>query len=296
VLDGAAVLALYQFDIPAARALFRESLALSRQHQDLRGVAWVLIHLGWLCHDIDRWRAARRFLQEGLAVCRRIDDRRGVARSLTILGMVAFNTLEFSSARSLYEQSLALNREVGDRWGTAWALHNFGRLHLAEAELGQADAHFAQAALEESVATWRELGERRHLAFAIADLAISLAWQGDLAQARAQLDEALSTFTELEDLGGKMSALFNCSRLFAIQGAHAAAARVYAADRALHAAAYPKGEDDASWYALLGERRLELARQAVGPELVAAAVAEGQAMSLDAAVAHARQQLGVSAG
>jgi hypothetical protein len=93
-----------------------------------------------------------------------------------------------------------------------------------------------------------------------------------------------------------MTALFNCSRLFATQGAHAAAARVYAADRALHAAAYPKGEDDASWYALLGERRLELARQAVGPELVAAAVAEGQAMSLDAAVAHARQQLGVSAG
>jgi non-specific serine/threonine protein kinase len=296
VLDGAAVLALYQSDAPAARALFKESLALYRQHQELRGIAWVLIHLGWLCHDLGRCRAARRLLQEGLAVCRRVDDRRGVARSLTILGMVAFNTLELSTARSLYEQSLALNREVGDRWGTAWALHNFGRLRLAEAELGQADAHSAQGLLEESVATWREIGERRHLTFAIADLAICIAWQGDAPLARAQLDEALSTFTDLEDTGGKMQALVNCSRLFATEGAYAQSACVFGA---LRAAWYPKG----AWnpkgenvFAVLGERRLELARHAVGPEVLAVASADGQAMSLDAAVAYARQQLGESKG
>src|SRR5262249_39078198 len=155
-----------------------------------------LIHLGWLCHDIGRWRAGRRFLLEALALCRQQDDRRSVARCLTILGMIAFAGVDFNTARSHYEESLALNRAIGDRWGTAWAVHNVGRLRLAQAELGQADAHSAQSPLEESVAIWREIGERRHLAFASADLAVSLAWQGQHAVARAQLDEALTTFAE----------------------------------------------------------------------------------------------------
>ena len=86
VLDGAGVLALYQFDMQVARPLFKESLALHRQHQDWHGAAWVLIHLGWLCHDSARLKAARRFLQEAAEICERLGDRRRVARSLTLLG------------------------------------------------------------------------------------------------------------------------------------------------------------------------------------------------------------------
>lgn len=62
-------------------------------------------------------------------------------------------------------------REVGDRWGAAWALDNLGRALLAEAELGRADARAAEELLEDAVATWRELGERRHLAYSMSDLA-----------------------------------------------------------------------------------------------------------------------------
>ena len=292
VLDGAAVLALYQFDVAAARALFKESLTLYREHQEMRGIAWVLIHLGWLCHDIGRWRAGRRFLLEALAWCRQQDDRRSVARCLTILGMIAFAEVDFNTARSHYEESLALNREIGDRWGTAWAFHNVGRLRLAQAELGQADAHSAQGPLEESVAIWREIGERRHFAFATADLAVSLAWQGQHALARAQLDEALTTFVELQDRGGKVNVLFNCSRLFVAESAHPQSARLLAAIG--DAVSPAKGKYYWPCFALLTERRLEASRRAVGSEVVAAAFAEGEAMSLDAAIAYAHQQLRIS--
>ncbi len=70
-------LALDQGDVPATRALLKESLGLYRQHQDLRGIAWVLIHLGWLCNDSYHAKAARRFLHEALNLCRQLDDSTG---------------------------------------------------------------------------------------------------------------------------------------------------------------------------------------------------------------------------
>jgi predicted ATPase/DNA-binding XRE family transcriptional regulator len=288
VLDGAGVLAFYQADVPAAGGLFKASLAVYRQHQQRRGAGWALIHLGWLCHDTGRWRAARRLLQEALVACRDVDDRRGVARCLTLLGMLGLNEGDLIIARSFLEQSLALNRDVGDRWGTAWALHNLGRVLLADAELGQADAQSAQPVLEESVATWREIGERRHLAFAVADLAITAAWLGDLELARIQLGESLTTFTELEDGGGKLQALFNCARLFATEGQYEQSVRVLGASFEVSGAAQGT---HVSLTRSIVERRLESARSIIGPELVAAAWSGGRAMSIDAAVAYAQQQL-----
>jgi tetratricopeptide (TPR) repeat protein len=286
-LDGAAVLAMYQFDVPAARALFRESLALYRQHQHPPGVAWVLIHLGWLCHDFARYKAARRFLREALATCRGADDRRGVARSLTILGMVELAELELSPARSRLEQSLALTREIGDRWGTAWTLDILGRVGLAEAELGVADAHSAQAFLEESAAIWRELGERRHLAYSTSDLAACSAEDGHLALARAQLSEALATFTDLQDMGGKVSALWRCACLFTTEERYLQSALMLGA---VDAAERGAGKD--SWCcALLAEHHLESLRCQVDAELVSTAFSEGGSLPIDDAVALAQREL-----
>lgn len=236
-LDGAGVLALYQHDHLSARALFKESLALFRQHAQRPRVAWTLIHLGWLCHDAFRFKAARRFLRESLTVCRRVDDRRGIARSLILLGNIARFEANLITARSLHEESLALNREIGDRWGTARALHNLGYDLLVQAELGQSDAASAHPLLQESLETWRELGERRFLAFASADLGVSAIWQGDLHLARVLLDESLSRFVELDDFGGVSWTLFNCGLLFATQDQHERAVRVLGASSTLTMAA-----------------------------------------------------------
>jgi non-specific serine/threonine protein kinase len=287
VLDGAAVLALYQFDIPAARAQFKESLGLYRYHRELRGEAWVLIHLGWMCHDLSRLKAGRYLLLRALALCREVGDMRGIARCLTILGMLAYNGMELNEARSFFEQSLAIAREVGDRWGTAWTLITFGRVSLAEVEFGKPDDGSAPNLLKESVATWREIGERRHLAFACADLALSLGVQGELALARAQLDEALVTFAELQDQAGQWSVLFNSSRLLAIAGDYEEATRLLSAAWARQTAAGKR----IPCYRVLAEHRLERWRDIVGAQVVERACAEGAAMSLEEAVAHAHTRL-----
>jgi tetratricopeptide (TPR) repeat protein len=289
-LDGAGVLAMYQRDFASARIQLRESLALYRQHQHSQGVAWVLIHLAWLCHDCGRFKAARRFLNTALAVCNQIDDERGVARCLIIFGMMAAGELDLSAARSYLEQSLALNREVGDRWGTAWALDNLGRMHLAEAEFRQADVCLAQELLEEGVTIWRELGERRHLAYSIADLATCTArGGGDVALAWAQLAEAWTTFTDLQDTEGKVNALWNCARLLTCEGKYLQSALVLGA-----ISGHERATGNLIWCgAQLGQRHLESLRRSVDPELVARAFADGESISLNDAIAQAHPLLRV---
>jgi tetratricopeptide (TPR) repeat protein len=84
VLDGAGVLALYQYDLRAARSYFKESLSLYLAHHERRGAAWVLVHLGWLCHDSGRYKAARYFLRRGLALAQAATDDAATARCLSL--------------------------------------------------------------------------------------------------------------------------------------------------------------------------------------------------------------------
>ena len=162
---------------------------------------------------------------------------------------------------------------------------------MNQAEFGQADAQSAEALLEESCAIWRELGERRHLAFANADLGTTAVWQGNFGLARSRFDESLSTFTELDDETGLANVLFSCARLFVAEGKHEQGARVFGATYGL---AKTTTGRILPIYDSIMERRLDSARTVLGPELVSAAWTEGQDLSLQAATAYARQHLGVS--
>jgi non-specific serine/threonine protein kinase len=288
VLDGAGVLALYQYDVLAARPLFKESLALYRQHRDWHGVAWVLIHLGWFCHDTGRLKAAFRFLREAVQLCEQLGDRRGSARALTLLGSVTFWAGDFTAARALHEQSLAQTREVGDRWGTAWALHNLGMDLLRLAELGQNGTRLAQPALEESFSIWSELGERRHLAFVMSDLGTFAASQHDFVAARARLNESLSTFTELGDVHGKWVTLLNCALLFNAEGKYEQAVQALGGAATQLKVGLRRSPPFAG---PLWDRHLSTARSAMDPRQFAAAWQRGEAMALDEAIAYVYQQL-----
>ena len=290
VLHGAAVLAVHQGDYSATRSLLKESLALYRRHRQLSGIAWVQLYLGWLCHEEGRLKAARRFAREALTLFRQLDDRRGLAMCLNVLGMVDFTDGHPSTGRSLHEECLALSREIGDRWGTAWALTNLGCDLLAQIELGEADAQAADVALAESEAIWRELGERRHLAFTYKYQGVAALWQGNFDLAQTRFDQSQSICTDLQDVPGMVNILWAWAKLFAARGQHEPALRLIGAAHAHDKAAHRVPAMDR----LRMDRRLDAARSVVDAELVDAALRVGSTMSLDAALAYTRQQLSLS--
>jgi non-specific serine/threonine protein kinase len=286
-LHRAGVLALYQGDVRVARGLLKESLALYRHHQ-YPGVAWVLIHLGWLSHDSYRNKAARRFLEEALALCRQASDRRGIAMCLGVLGMVAVSDGHINMGRLMHEEALALSRELGDRWATAWALTNLGAALLAQVEVGLADAHSADVVLAEARATWEQLAERRHLAFVQVHLAMAAMQQDQFAVARDLLEESLSTFLELQDVGGTANNLANWAELFRTQARYEQCVELLAAT---YGQVKPSGRFSPLWTCIV-ERRLDTARRALGQRRFDAAWTQGYAMSMDEAIAYAAQNAG----
>lgn len=284
VLDGAGVLALYQGDVDASRVLLKESLALYRKHQLLAGVARVLFHLGWLCHDHYRVRVARRLMREALDICRRLEDRPGEARCLNVLGMVEVGDGNVDLGQSLLEQSLQLSREVGDSWVIAWSLTNLASAVLAQAQLGKADARTADPLSEESLTIWQDLGERRHFAFSKVHLGVSAALTDDLDRAADLLDQSLSIFAELQDTGGIPICVSAWALVFSAQGKYEPALRVigatYGRVRGTHRFY--------RFYASLLEARLDTLRARLGADRFEAVWAEGCAMSLETAMANVR--------
>jgi len=292
-LEAAGALALYQGDMPATRALLRESLALHRQHNDERGVAWVLIYLGWMGHDSRRNRAAARFLREALNLTRQLDDRRGIAMALNLLGMVTVSDGDRASGRSYLEEAVALARDVGDRWVLALALANLASAVVVRFHDGTDDPFAAVPLIEEALSIWEELGERRHYAFSQLHMGMSATNRGELALARQMYEQCLQTFTELQDAGAMATSLTAMGYLFEGFGKLEQALVLLAASfgQLSGTGRYWRG------YARLHQQQLDAWRNALGAERYDAAWTTGSAMSLDEAVSYAWQQLGsLSAG
>jgi tetratricopeptide (TPR) repeat protein len=84
--------------------------------------------------------------------------------------------------------------------------------------IGQGDYVEAKALLEESLASFRAIGNKQGMARAMHHLGIQRLHQGDHGRASALFDEALALFRELADLRGVSSIRHLQGELFAEQG------------------------------------------------------------------------------
>jgi predicted ATPase/transcriptional regulator with XRE-family HTH domain len=202
VLEGAGILALYHHDHTSARAHLKEALALSKRFGDEQSTAEVLFSLGWLSSDRGLRRAERGFTSQALERYERLHDRHGIARCLNLLGINAWASGDFLEASRRHTRSLALARELGDRWAIAWALHRLAVLSNSRVASGEAREAPVFPLIDEALAIGRDLGERRHFAFSLCDLAVAAAFDGNGSAARDHFRESLAVFSEQEDPHG----------------------------------------------------------------------------------------------
>jgi non-specific serine/threonine protein kinase len=279
-----AFLALDRRDPVQARAGFTASLAQFRRLGDEYHVAHTLTPLGLLIDREGDPATARRLLDEALALARGLGNSWLLDFVLHRRGHVLARAGELAAARADYEEALAHGRARRQRKGVFETLHDLGHLMLRTGDLAAARAHLA-----ESLALRREVGTRRHL----ADGLVGLAW---VAQAEGRFDEAHQLYRESaalwEELGqrdGLGRVLVGCASLAAARGQARRALRLTGAAEAMRQAVpWLRGMNDGSllyWAPL--ERALALARAALAPGDAAAAWAEGQAMTLEAALADA---------
>jgi predicted ATPase/class 3 adenylate cyclase/DNA-binding CsgD family transcriptional regulator len=158
--------------------------------------------------DLDR---AEECCQQSLALYRELGDAVGIASCLHLLADKAEERGNLAVSRALGEESLMLFREVDDKQSVARLLY-----HLGIVAVGQGEYARGRDLLEESLTLDRELGNTRIMAHPLFSLAqMSRLSEGDLAQARAWLDESEALFRGVGDKAGIASCL-NLRGMFAL--------------------------------------------------------------------------------
>jgi predicted ATPase/class 3 adenylate cyclase len=300
------------------RAWCAAFLALPAAQAPSQDKAMALGYAGLLAHEQGEAAVGRRQLEEALALGQQLDDRKAVAWALLYLDWL--HDPGDPGVRPRLEESLALYRELEDEWGE-WgiteALIDLGNL-VAE----QGDAHLARTYLNEALVVARRTGERRHLARVPVGLGrLSLA-AGDLADARRLGDESLAHFQEVGDISGVAEVENFLGDVAFRRGEYATARASYTAslqhqqgwqgvawtmdslaglaavalvqgqiERALRLASFSAAISSQAGYPLQPAVEQTIAARAALDEGVAtAAWAEGQAMTLEQAIAYALEQ------
>jgi DNA-binding CsgD family transcriptional regulator len=192
VLNGAGLLATEQGDQATARSRLEACLALAQVLGDRRREASALHHLGLVARRQNDQAAARSFQAESEAIFEEIGDQWGSAASLYELGASFLSQGDLLASRPYFEQSRALFQKAGDNWGLALALEGLAQVALEQDELAAA-GNF----LEEGLSRSRPLGDKRRISAMLLLLGEVRRAQGDPQQAAGLLQESLALFREL---------------------------------------------------------------------------------------------------
>jgi non-specific serine/threonine protein kinase len=178
-------------DFQKARSVLEEAVLYARSVGHLTSLARALNNLGLVCMHQGDNAATRTHLNECLRINQQLGHKTGIATVLFNLAMLAGHDGDFTHARLLYQQSLAIDRELGNRSTVADVLNNMGALAVAQGDFAAAEAHF-----EEAARGYRELGAIGDTAYTGTGLADIAFYRGDYGAARARYAEALALFHE----------------------------------------------------------------------------------------------------
>jgi tetratricopeptide (TPR) repeat protein len=277
-------LAVDQGNPGAAIPLLEEALALVRAHGEQAVIAMVRGELAHARLYASDYRQAVPLLEECLAWARGAGDAGFVAWFLEDLGRAALEQGDNERAKPLLEESLALNRARGATYSVAWDLSHLSQVALYEGKYAQ-----VLPLAEESLALFRELGAKQGIAWIGRTLAWVVLQRGEVEGAVPPFKQSLATFRELGDKRN-IAYLLDALAAASAKGCYAPAMAGRRATRLFAAAAALRDvqgtrlppADEALYRPYVAAVRGELDEAAF-----AAAWAEGQAMSLEQAVAYA---------
>ncbi|RIK44641.1 MAG: hypothetical protein DCC55_01895 [Chloroflexi bacterium] len=321
LLHGAGVAAQMQGDFAYARRRLEEGLALWRALGERWGAGYCLGWLAWVEIVAGDPVAGRPYAEASLALFRELGDNWGIMFALNALGPVLNNLGDYATGRVLLEECLGLARALGDTYHIADTLAQLGGIAFDQGDYQtalvwveeveqllaaqslvddkffrtdmlrtrgiiarhQGDEQAAAAFFAQCLSVARDAGLQWFVALAYQDLGFLALQRGDDAGAMAHFRTSLERSAALGKRENLMS-LSGCVGVAAKQGQLERAARLCGAVEALYASLdrrfRPLQQADYDHVtAAVRARRHEPS--------VSAAWAQGQAMSLDEAIAFA---------
>jgi class 3 adenylate cyclase/tetratricopeptide (TPR) repeat protein len=243
------------------------------------GVAHTLWLSGFFAALRGDWDSARVSWEEGLEIRRELGQNRRISRMLSNLGAAARHKKDFELARALHEEALAIRQELDDPWDIAISLGNLGILAN-----DQGNNEEARQRLQEAAQIFNEVGDRWNFAQAVEQLGKVAVKQGELQDAQNQFQESLLIFRDLGDVRWMAVNFDDLGRLAAQSGeAERALTLVGAAGTMRESVGAALSPDEMSDL----DTALAPAREMLSEEKQQQALAAGQAMTLEEALAYA---------
>jgi tetratricopeptide (TPR) repeat protein len=221
--------------------------------------------------------AAQRFYDENLELTRQVGDKRAIANAIYNDAFpMLVNRTNIPHSKVLFEEALPLFRELGDDGGVARTLWGLGNADYMGKNYGP-----AAATLQEARALFRTLDDRFMLAWSTHTLGLVGVGNGDADLGKQCFTQALRLFVEAQDVSGIILQLDNLSVTARLEGDPVRGTRLASA------AVAQQTLTGTSLGALLSQREGRTGREGLTETDAATAWSEGQALSLDEAIAYA---------
>jgi tetratricopeptide (TPR) repeat protein len=222
---------------------------------------------------------AQRFYDECVQLTRTQGDERALANALYNAAFPrVVSRYAIADATPMLAEALPLFRKIGDETGVARVLWGIGNAYFFAKEYDD-----ARPVLEEAVALNRKLNDQFGLGWSIHTLGLVSFNLGDFQRARTSWMEAIGLFAAAGDVPGMVLQLDNLAALARHDGDFVRAARLWGAASA-HQVSSGTGLGR-----LLREEEGRTGREGLDDDTATRVLAEGQAMSLEQAVAYAMQ-------
>jgi tetratricopeptide (TPR) repeat protein len=292
-------------DFGEAKQLHEESLAIRRTLGDQRTIAMSLDMLSLIAMFQGQLEEGERLVREGLTIRQKLGDRANIAHGLNALSRTLVWRGTFSEAYPLLEESMAIFNDLGlpspilglsevnvhlGRYDQARAqglaslalnqeldhgVHiGYSLLILGEVAIALKEYTEAERLLQESVATFRAIGEQHDLGLALADIGIAAYNLGHILQARQYLYEALQSAAKVPTFKLLVWVIPVMSLLLADQGEKERSAELYAL-----ASRHPFVANS-RWFEDIAGKHIAAVAATLPPEVVAAAQERGKARDL----------------
>ena len=239
-----------QGDYERAQASAEACIRLAHKVDDISHLGAATTTLGRIAFRLGDHQAATIHFEESLRLFRQIGAKTGVEIAVGWLGGLAYLAQDYEKAKFYYEEGLLLYQDFGDKLGEALLRLNLGHVARQQAGPDQAMSYFSQ-----SLTLTQLLDNQQAIAHCLAGFA-AIAHEGGHLDRSARLAGAVQTL--LQSNKTSLDAAITDSDVLIV------------------------GLDQAEFEQLVSD-----ARSTLGEAAYAVAYAEGQAMSLEQAVAYA---------
>jgi tetratricopeptide (TPR) repeat protein len=260
-----------------------ESVALYRQSQDLRGLAFALVILAYPLEFLGERVQAEAVLQESYSIARAEGDAYVICRSLNMWARVILDLHhDLDLAQRYVEESLRLAREAGLSSQAAQASEVLGTIAIHRNNYSEARAHFG-----ESIKVYQEIGATFNVILEKSNLAHLERRLGNYIDALEYYRETISAFRDIGQTGAVAHQL-ECFGFIALaQNQNERALQLFASASALREQrGTPMTPDEQTYF----EEQLQGLREKMDEMQFSSVWSKGHIMTMEHAIALAVEE------